>query len=188
MKQKIKNILKRFVPLMLIAFWIGISIYNINSRFVLGNKLPMPFGIGTSVVLSGSMEPELSGYDLIIVKEIKETDQVFEDQVIVYQSGSALTVHRIMEINGEEIITQGDANNKPDDPITRDMIKAEVLFAVPLIGAVVCVLKMPVVMVVLLCFAVWLLERSFRIEKAKEQKEMEALKDEIKELMDELKK
>ena len=47
----------RILMIVVISLVIGLSIYSWNARRVVGNSLPMPFGIGSSVVLSGSMEP-----------------------------------------------------------------------------------------------------------------------------------
>ncbi len=185
MKQKIKTILKRSLPVVLIAVLLGIFIYNINARILLDDPMPMPLGIGSSVVLSGSMEPELSVNDLIIVKR---TDRVEVGQVVVYRSGGSMTVHRIIAIEGDEIITQGDANNAPDDPITREMIKGEVILAIPLVGILIGALQNPIVTVLLLGVAVFLFERSFRKEKGKDEDELEAIKKEIREIADDLKK
>ncbi len=185
MKQKLKDILKRYLPVVLVALLLGISVYNLNAKLLMKNQLPMPFGIGGSVVLTGSMEPELSPNDLIIVKK---TDSFYERQIVVYQDGNSLTVHRIDSISGDEIITKGDANNTTDDPITKEMIKGEVVFAIPFVGIIIDFLKNPIVTLVILGLAVWLMERSFKKEKNTEQNELEALKNEIRELTDELKK
>ena len=53
---------------------IGINAYLANANNLVGNKLPLPFGYGAAVVLSGSMEPAFSKGDLIIVKETDEFD------------------------------------------------------------------------------------------------------------------
>ncbi len=179
--KKTKRILIRILLWALVGIFCGLCVYNINAKFLLKEALPMPFGIGMSVVISGSMEPELSVNDLII---IKKTDRFYEKQVVVYQSGRSLTVHRIDSINGDEIITKGDANNTQDDPITKDMIKGEVVLAIPLVGAVIGLIQQPIVAVLLLALAFWLMERSFRREKAQEQTEL----DEIKKAIEELKK
>ncbi len=182
-KNKILSV--RTLFLVLTAVILGLGIYRWNSEVLVGNKLPMPFGYGSAVVLSGSMEPELSANDLIIVKK---TNGFYEGQIVVYQSGDSMTVHRIVEIDGKNITTQGDANNISDDPITRDDIKGEVIFAVPNAGNIIDFLKNPAVTSVLLAASVLLMELSFRKDKTKERDELETLKKEIGELTKELKK
>ncbi len=185
MKQKLKLILKRFLPVLLVGLLLGIGIYNLNAKLLLGDPMPMPLGIGSSVVLTGSMEPAISPGDLIIVK--KSCD-VREQDVIVYEDGNALVVHRIIGVNGDQLITQGDANNTADDPIAREAVRGKVILAIPYVGLVVDALKSPWITLLLLGLAIWLMESSFRREKADEQDELDAIKQEIEELSEKLKK
>ncbi len=179
MKQKIMSYCKRGLLFLLISLLFGVSVYSLNATRVLGDQMPMPFGIGASVVLSGSMEPTLSENDLLIVRE---TEELYVGQVIVFQSGRSLTVHRIIELDGDSLTTQGDANNTLDDPITRDMVKGEVVLAIPYVGILIKLIKEPLVVVLLLIAAVVLMERSFKKEKSKEEDELKKLKDEIEAL------
>ncbi len=183
MIKKLIVFLKRCLPALLAAVLLGTCIYSLNARFILGNPMPMPFGIGTSVVLSGSMEPALSVNDLIVVRE---TDEFYVNQIVVFQSGSSLTVHRIIGIDGDRVITQGDANNTADAPVTQDAIKGEVILAIPYAGILVDLLKRPGVAALLVGVALWLMERSFRKDREKEQDELKSLKKEIEELAEEL--
>ncbi len=181
MKHKIKKILKRFVPVVLVALLLGILIYNVNAKLLLGNQLPMPLGVGVSVVLSGSMEPTFSKDDVIIVKP---TDDIYVDQIVVYQDGDSMTVHRIVEINGDKVITQGDANESPDSPINVSAIKGEVVFMIPSMGVVVKLFQQPLVIVLMLALAIVLFEGSFRKEKSRRRDELDELREEIKRLTD----
>ncbi len=182
---RIKKSLRRFVPLLLVAVLLGIGVYNLNSTLLLGDPMPMPFGVGSAVVLTGSMEPKISAGDLIIVKK---TDEIAQRDIVVYKDGSTLVVHRVNEIDGDTVITQGDANNTPDAPISREAIKGKVIFTVPYVGRVIGFLRIPLVTILLMVAAVWLMERSFKKEKNVKQDELEALKNELNELKDELKK
>ena len=144
-----------------------------------GNTLPMPLGFGMTVVLSGSMEPELSVDDLLIVTP---ADTYEVGDVVVFQTQRTAVVHRIVAINGEEVITRGDANSSDDDPITLQNIKGRVVCAIPFVGLIVNLIKTPVGTVVLLGLAFWLLEASFKKEKAQKQTELDAIRREIEEL------
>ena len=66
--KKLKDIL-RVTLIAFVAVIIGLKIYSWNAETLVGNAMPMPFGYGSAVVLSGSMEPELSVNDLIIVQQ-----------------------------------------------------------------------------------------------------------------------
>ena len=64
---------------------IGFNVYLANAYGLVGNQLPMPFGYGAAVVLSGSMEPEFSEGDLILIKETKDYLKKFKINLVVYQ-------------------------------------------------------------------------------------------------------
>ena len=168
-----------------LALLIGSGLYLFNATRLTGDQVPMPFGTGMSVVLSGSMEPTLSVGDLLIVRE---ADAYTTDDVVVYQSGRMAVVHRIVEIQNEEIITKGDANNAADTPITADMIKGKVIAAIPLLGYLVWFLKTPAGIITTIAAAVILTELSFRNGKREKEQETEQLKAEIRQLMEELQK
>ena len=141
--------------------------------------MPMPFGFGMTVVLSGSMEPELSVDDLLIVAA-KDSYEVGD--VVVFQTQRTAVVHRIIAINGEEIITRGDANTADDEPITLANIKGRVVCAIPFVGYVVHLIKTPIGTLILLGLAFWLLEASFKKEKAEKKNELDAIRQEIEAL------
>ena len=178
MKISFKSVI-RISVLVLLAVLVGISIYSMNARMLGGNTLPMPLGFGMTVVLSGSMEPELSVDDLLIVTP---ADTYEVGDVVVFQTQRTAVVHRIVAINGDEIITRGDANSSDDDPITLQNIKGRVVCAIPFVGLIVNLIKTPVGTVILLGLAFWLLEASFKKEKAQKQTELDAIRREIEEL------
>ena len=178
MKIQLKSVI-RISVLVLLAVLIGVSIYSINASMLGGNALPMPFGFGMTVVLSGSMEPELSVDDLLIVTP---SDTYEVGDVVVYQTQRTAVVHRIVAINGDKIITRGDANNTDDDPIAKENIKGKVIFAIPFIGLIVNLIKTPFGTILLLGAAIWLLEASFKKEKDKKAEELAAIRREIEEL------
>ena len=122
MNKALRTIL-RVSLLALVAVIIGVNIYTLNASRLAGNAVPMPFGFGVSVVLSGSMESELSIGDLIF---ISERDGYEVGDVVVYQDGGIAVVHRIISIDGETVTTKGDANNTPDAAISMESIKGEV--------------------------------------------------------------
>lgn len=184
MKKMLKSPLIRYAILGILAVAIGVNVFVLNATHLTGNAVPMPFGYGASVVLSGSMEPTLSVGDLLIiqVQEHYETGDV-----VVYQSGKTPVVHRIMEVDGESVTTRGDANNTNDEPFPITAIKGEVIRVIPRVGHVLWALKSPVATIVLLVAAVLLVEWSFRSGKAEKEDEKEKLKAEIRALMEELK-
>jgi len=70
-----------------------------------------------AAITSSSMWPALKKGDLVLVKAVQKDELEVKD-IIVYRNEKGFTIHRIIEINGEKIITKGDANNISDVAIT----------------------------------------------------------------------
>lgn len=178
MRKKLKNAL-RTALLVFASAVLGVNLYLWNARSLMGNAMPMPFGIGMAVVLSGSMEPTILLDDVIVVAE---QDSYEEGDIVVYQSGQLLVVHRIIEVGPDTVITQGDANNAPDEPVRKEMIKGEVIGCISGAGGFVRLLKTPAVTVALIAGALAISELSYRKEKQKDQDELDKIKEEIRRL------
>lgn len=144
--------------------------------------MPMPFGWGVSVVLSGSMDPELSVNDLVIVREQSEYSK---GDIVVYQDGSSLVIHRIISIDGDTIVTQGDANNTADPPIKTSVIKGKEVASIPLVGVLAHFLKTPVGFILIILAAIVLFELPYLRERKKVNEEQEKIKEEIRRLKEE---
>jgi signal peptidase len=151
---------------------------------LVGNRLPMPFGYGASVVLSGSMEPNLSVNDLVI---IKETQDVNVGDVIVYESGGEMIIHRVLNVDGDTIITQGDANNIADEPFDVSSVRGKMIASFPAVGGLVRILKTPAGTIGLLVAAFLLIELSYHRE-SQEDEEIKEMKAEIRRLKEEKEK
>ena len=182
--KKKKRILRRLL-LILVGLILGLNLYFINAGKILGNQLPMPFGYGMANVLSGSMEPTFSKGTLLLVKDTKE---VQEGDIVVYQSRDELIVHRIISLSGDEVVTQGDANSVADEPFDRSQIKGKVIGWIPLLGNVAALLKKPIAVIIILIFAFVLVEGSFRSQRDADDQELEAIKEEIRRLKEEKEK
>lgn len=180
--KKVKNIVKISI-LTILSILLGLKIYSSNVNSLTGKQMAMPFGYGMGYVTTGSMEPEYLIDDLIIVKKCK-TYQV--DDVIVFQDGNSLVVHRIVSINGKEIITRGDANTGDDDPIDIEKIYGKVIKKFNGGGSLIRKLKSPVVIVVIILLAFILMEISFLSEKKESNEDIEKIKKEIKELKEKI--
>lgn len=175
-RNKIVTTALRLIVLIICGAVLGVNIYLANAKSLGRNQMPMPFGYGASVILSGSMEPELSVGDLIIVGE---SESYLEGDVVVFQDKTSLIVHRIVEIEGDSIITQGDANNGRDEPITADAIKGKVLFHIDGAGNVVDFLRTPVGTLIIVALAIALVEIPRRREKEADDAEKQKILEEI---------
>nr|WP_264474907.1 signal peptidase I [Salinirubrum litoreum] len=106
----------------------------------------MPAVVGADhsfVVLSGSMEPEISPGDVVVVSEATQR-QIERGDVITFMQRDAEvpTTHRVVEVNPREegvaYTTKGDANEDPDPaPVRPEQVIGEVTYVIPLIGYVV---------------------------------------------------
>lgn len=173
-----KNLI-RVVLLVLCGAILGFNVYLANANSLLGNQLPMPFGCGAAVVLSGSMEPELSKGDLIIVSKSETYEK---NDIVVFQSRGSLVVHRIVDIDKDTVITKGDANNTTDEPINIIAIKGKVRFCIPFVGNIVNFIKTPIGTICIIVVAILLIEIPRRNEKQKDDEEKQKIIDEINRL------
>lgn len=89
---------------------------------------PTLFGHQMYFIRSGSMSPYLEVGDVIIAKEYDggELSAGKDGDVVTYYGEvggeSALITHRVVSVDGDTVITRGDANNTDDSPISKDEI------------------------------------------------------------------
>ncbi|MBO4421904.1 MAG: signal peptidase I [Clostridia bacterium] len=188
----------RVLLIAVISVTLGLTVYTWNSKRVLNDQLPMPFGVGVSVVLSGSMEPELSVNDLILIKSY---DTYEKGDIVVYQEGSILVVHEVigMFAKAEDgtlspvgscgakdtsiiVVTKGKANDAADDPIKPTDIKGKYVFKIPFIGLVVDFIRSLPGIVIILALSAFLMIKSWKNEKNESMKDIERLQNEINRL------
>ncbi len=143
----------------------------------------MPFGVGMGVIMTGSMEPNITTNDLIVVKN---TEDYQVDDVVVYQSNGSLVVHRIIEVDGDKLITQGDANNVPDEPIEIKQVKGEVVKVIGGVGNLIKFTKSPIGVFLILGVSALLLILSYKKEKEVEDQKLNSIKEEIRKLRKEI--
>lgn len=188
MKNVSKYILKvaKILVAVVVSIMIGYNLYLINAQVFLHEKLPMPFGYGTAVVASNSMYPYLEINDLII---IQKTNDYEVGDIIVYDDGDVLVVHRLVEIDDQLFIAKGDANDSNDRAYSVSLIKGEVIDIKPKIGVLQEKFNHPMVKIGGIIICVILFELSFRLDKKKkleDKKDEEDIQAEIKRLKEEL--
>lgn len=120
--------------------------------------------------------------DLVIVRQTKEYKT---GDIVVYQGESSLVIHRVLSIDGEEVVTKGDANNKADDPVAISVIKGKMVAHIPFVGKIVRLLKTPVVLVLLVAAAILLFELPYLQKRKQEEMDKEKIKEEIRKLKNE---
>lgn len=73
----------------------------------------LPFlGFQSYSILSGSMEPVLQVGDIVIINTNSKDVEV--NDIIAFNLGEAVVVHRVNQITDDGIITKGDANGSAD--------------------------------------------------------------------------
>ncbi len=67
---------------------------------------------------SGSMEPNISRGDMVLVEKSKDYEHIQEGDILVYRHSNMVVVHRVVEVSGDggtySYHTKGDANGSPD--------------------------------------------------------------------------
>ena len=170
--------------MIVVGLVLGINIYLMNANKIVGNQMPMPLGFGIANVLSGSMEPTFSKGSLLIVKEGKE---IKLGDIVVYQSNSNLIVHRVIEINDDQITTKGDANNANDEPFNKEMIKGIVVCSIPYLGSFLHWLRTPIGMTLFIVILFLMINTLTKQQKQEDQQQLEQIKQEIQRLKENLK-
>ena len=108
-----------------------IMAYNHIQVNIKGNTYTTMLGYSAFEVSTGSMSGTMEIGDAILVKLIDQNETVNKDEIVVYSQGTALVTHRIVEVNGNQIVTKGDANNTNDTPIQRNQIVGKVIKVIP---------------------------------------------------------
>ena len=170
-----------------------VNVTLIVKSYINTDEVPSIGGISPLIVLTDSMLPEISSGDLIITKQIDPADVKVGDVISFFDpagNGSSVVTHRVIEIvteNGEtKWRTRGDNNNTEDSEISVGLIKGEVIGHIGGAGAAIRVLKSPLVSIGMLGLSFYLLERSYRKEKKQNDDTLDALKEEIRRLRDDI--
>ena len=123
--ESIKKALKFTIGIILLLFFLLIMYICIMDKLNHEEYLKI-FNYSYFKIISGSMENEIKVNDLVIVKL---TSDVKKNDIITYKrEDKKIITHRIIKIEGDTIITKGDANFKEDKPIYRNQIIGKVIF------------------------------------------------------------
>ena len=101
--------------------------------------LPELSGVKAYVVLSGSMEPCIKAGGIVYTDTNKKNPK--PGDIITYELAGTQVTHRVVRVEKGAFITRGDANNAEDaKPVTQEQVTGTVLFSIPYIGYLVCML------------------------------------------------
>lgn len=130
-KPQIGNIIDKITRAILnsiyviLAIIVIILIYNIIQIGILNKPYMDIFGYSFFQVKTGSMSGTIEIGDIIVVKLEEDVEK---NDIVTYEQQDILITHRIIEKQGENIITKGDANNSEDEPITTNDIIGKVVY------------------------------------------------------------
>jgi signal peptidase len=143
-----------------------INITLIVKSYTNQEEVPHFGGYSPLIVLTGSMETTISSGDLIVVKQVEDTDVQVGDIIAFFDpesTGSSVLTHRVTEIVSEgdtiSFRTKGDANNAEDQTLVPSenlvgMYKMKIhgagniaMFMQTTTGLVICVI-LPLVLLV----------------------------------------
>jgi len=101
-------------------------------------------GFTPTIIASGSMTPALNPGDIaLIIKAPTSTIKIGD--IIQYQTAETPTIHRVIDIYTQGgslwFVTQGDANNAPDNPVNERYVMGKIVFTIPQLGWVSIALK-----------------------------------------------
>ena len=127
------------VSTVLIVLLVLILLFNLIcyvKRRVTGDNCPTVLGLGMAVVVTGSMEPNVSVDDLVV---IWRQDEYQVRDVITYRGENYPVTHRVIAVRTDEngnvwYTTQGDANNHNDGEIAADRVVGKVVMTVAHVG------------------------------------------------------
>lgn len=122
---KVKIFFKYFSTVILL-FIVILLLSVLSSKFIFKDKIPNAFGYSILRVISGSMEPNIKVGNFVLIKKCQSYKK--GDIVTFIDSNKNVITHRIIEINKDNIVTKGDANNTDDGIIHHSDIQGKVIY------------------------------------------------------------
>lgn len=130
-----------------------IGLYYMAQVKILNKDYANIFGYTFFEVATGSMATTINIGDIVVVK----VNEAFkENDIIVYKEENSFITHRVIKIDGQDLITRGDANNSEDKPIKSDQILGKVIYVIPKIGIWRKVLASPEILGMIIIFIILL--------------------------------
>lgn len=159
--KKILNILGNMIFYIVLISLLSISLIMVKSQK--DGKQPSIMGNKFFTVMTGSMEPTIMVGDLVVAKEV-QPEQIKVGDIITFKGETSqnITTHRVKEVLNDGItikyITQGDANNTKDpNPVKSNLLIGKIVKRIPKIGSLMNFMKENLQIIVVIIFAVVLL-------------------------------
>ena len=146
--QGVKRVFKgigRTLSVALIVFEVIIIVFLVISK-VQGNP-PTLFGHQMYFIRTGSMSPYLEPGDVIISKKYDGGELIAgrDGDIVTYygdvRGSTEMITHRVIEIDGDKIVTKGDFNNTADSPITKNDVEAVMVYKTVVIDKIYMIIS-----------------------------------------------
>lgn len=152
-KTKVKNIINKIsgiflnILIIIVTLLIIIGIYYLVQIKILNNSYANIFGFTFFEVATGSMADTIQIGDAVI---IKITNDVKENDIIVYKEENNFITHRLIEKDEDgKLVTKGDANNSEDKPIESSQVLGKVIYIIPKLGTLRKAILSPQVLILI---------------------------------------
>ena len=149
-----KKVLAFILSIIVISY--GISLIQVTKG---KQKLPTVLGFTGVTVISGSMEPQVSVGDYVIIKKPKKED-IQKGTIITFEQNNVLVTHRVEEVIDDGVYsTKGDANNIVDSELVKfENIIGTSILVVPKFGNLLLWLRtIPGIITIFVCIALFIL-------------------------------
>ena len=104
------------------------------------------FGYRIFKIVTGSMEPKLHVNDVLL---IKEEDNYAIGDIVTYRYGDEYVTHRVIFVEGDQIVTKGDANNTNDEAINKKDVVGKMILKLTVLSYINYLIGYPIVWVLL---------------------------------------
>ncbi len=148
----VKNIFIKIIWIIL-SILVVFNIYNFVSINILHKDLATVNGYALLEVVSGSMEPTIDVGDIIIIKTNNQ-EYKRDDIVTFYDVNGSFVTHRLVKINGDKMVTKGDANDSEDEEMETKNIVGKMVFKLNGAGKLIASLKNPFVMLLIMIIGI----------------------------------
>lgn len=180
MSKKVKTIITVILIIIMIPILFVSAVILIDS-YAHPDKVPSFFSWKPFIVLSGSMETQISAGDLVVVKEVSSSE-LKKNDIIAYQNeDDTVTTHRIVDFTEEndetKLVTKGDNNNINDEKtVSLSQVEGLYQFKVAKLGNVAMFIQTPTGIIAILSIPIALIIIMQFIQSRKDKKEIEELK------------
>ena len=134
------KIVHSVIKLLVIVFSLCYFVFICQTKSILGHSF--------AIVVGNSMYPTLKDSNFLVVKNNQEVEM--GDIICFFDEENRRIVHRVIDIDDDEITTKGDFNKANDKPINKTQIIGKVVFKSAMLGFVFSNLH-----IVLICLCVY---------------------------------